>query len=177
MRTLCQALAASSLFLAAGSAVAETDLALPAGEYYSSYYNRLLCTSFDDTNIAAPAGVVDRGLVFKKLSSDRPMDNYLLKAEFKAAGGASTCNYSAVFYMDQTNRRLITLTDSKAFADDGADCSEGKDFLDAQFTPRVDAIWLEHPSRISIRFAFEGAAAVCGEGVEKVGVLFTQRRP
>ncbi len=109
-------------------------------------------------------------LKFKQITTDRTLDNGLLKASF--IEGSGICNYSAIMYADNS-AQTIALVESKAYAVRGeSDCSKGKKFLDKILDFNKYHYW-GHPHHLTIMVKDKNAHKHCGENSTHIGIDFT----
>lgn len=150
------------------SSLANSDLVLE-GERWLASHKGYVCAAFTDY-AATPADHSTLNVKFQKLSTDRTLDNILIKATFDANG--VECSYSSILLADN-DASTIVLVDSKAFSkiDTSVDCSEGKELLDAQFADNNYLYW-GHPHHATIMVPSTDAVELCGEGATHIGIDF-----
>ncbi len=152
-------------------AFAQTDIQLPQ-EKWAGQFTKFVC---DDSGqaVSAPTTMSNMNVNFEMISTDRTLDNALLRATFTENG--RTCRYNAVLFADNANNR-VQLVQSLAFTTEGEatayrDCVQGKEVLD-QLLLDNEYLYYGHPHNLAIMAPMVDAANVCGEGAEFVGINF-----
>lgn len=159
---------ASALLLAfsLSSFAQDADLVL-AGEKWIAKHTGVVCAAFTPT-VALPSGFANINVKFETVTTDKTLDNGLIKATFTENG--NSCRYSAFLLADNA-ASTIRLVESKAFgADKNVDCSNGKSVLDAALESN-DYLYYGHPHNLAIMVPVEGAAAICN-GSNLIGINF-----
>ncbi len=157
------------LLLSTVTSLAQTgDLILPDARYLAKF-DRLVCRDFDEAGIQTPESLASDGVVFEKLVADGMVIQFLVTAVFRR--GEVVCHYSALLMRARKNN--LARTDSRVYSDHAeADCSAGKEKLDALFT-RMPFAYTSHPIRfISLKIPTVDAVQVCGEGANSIRLVF-----
>lgn len=142
------------------------DLVL-AGEKWISKHTGYVCAAFT-ANTAAPSAFANMNVKFETVTTDRTLDNGLIKATFTENG--NVCRYSAFLLADNA-AATIRLVESKAYSvTKNADCSNGKSVLDAALESN-DYLYYGHPHNLAIMVPVEGAQAICN-GSNLIGLNF-----
>ncbi len=150
------------------NSMANKDLELP-GEKWLAKNTGYLCNAFG-TAVAAPSTHDLYNVKFTQLSTDSSLDNVRVLASFNQDG--AECSYSLILLADNA-AGTTKYVDSNAYAVSGtSDCLAGKAILDEQFSAN-DYLYWGHPHHVTLMIAEESATAICGEGVERVGIDFT----
>lgn len=143
----------------------EGDLVLE-GERWISKFNGYVCDESGES-VATPSSFTELNVTFEKLTTDRSLDNVLIKGSFKQDG--AVCRYSALLFADN-DIKTFSFVESRAFAVAGAsDCSFGKRILDDSFQ-FGDYLYYGHPHNVALMASVRGALNVCGG--DTVGVNF-----
>lgn len=143
------------------------DLELP-GEKWLASHTGYICNAFGE-EIDAPASHALYNVEFTGLSTDRTLDNVLVKANFEQEG--STCSYSLRLFADNDAGTTVYV-DSKAYATSGAsDCLAGKELLDSQLSSNQYLYW-GHPHHVSLVIEENSAATLCGGNAATVAIDF-----
>jgi hypothetical protein len=158
------ALAAVSV---APAAFAQSDLELP-GERWLTKFTKYVCDA-NGVSVSAPLAFSKYRVEFSGISTDRSLDNGLIKANFQDNG--LDCAYSA-FLLADNKAATIKLVESRAHAAGvEAGCEAGKAMLDAALADNV-YLYYGHPHNLAIMVPVEGASDVCGPEATHVGVNF-----
>lgn len=165
-------LAAMALFPAAFAAANEGDLVLP-GERWIAKFDKYVCAAFGAA-VARPAAFEEFNVNFEQITTDRTLDNILLKASFEENG--VYCRYNAFLFADNAEQ-TVRFVESKAYAPNGgSDCAGGKALLDTalQFNKYL---YYGHPHNAAIMVSVPGAEAVCGQNLIGVNFVVKGRVP
>lgn len=156
------------LFLFSQAAFAGSDLVLP-GERWEATFTGHLCEAYGDA-ANAPQSHQDMNVEFETITTDRTLDNGLIKATFTENG--EKCRYSALMFADN-NASTIRLVESKAYSlESDSRCEMGRETLDRQLESTNDYLYWGHPHRLTIMVPAQDAAQVCGENATHVGINF-----
>jgi hypothetical protein len=144
-----------------------SDLTIP-GERWLAKGEGYRCAAYG-TDVVAPTSHSDMNVTFEQITTDRTLDNGLLKASFTENG--VECRYSAILLADNA-AGTIGLVESKAYSVDGTvDCETGKEVLDNQLEFN-DYLYWGHPHRLTIMIPDASAEGVCGVGATHIGINF-----
>jgi hypothetical protein len=154
--------------LFSSSAFANTDLVLP-GERWLAKASGYICQAFG-AKVEAPSIHQEMNLRFESISTDRTLDNGLIKATFSENG--TLCRYSAILLADN-DQSTIKLVKSKAYApnQNEVECEEGKSILDENLASNNYLYW-GHPHHLTILSPVEGSQVICGDSATHVGIDF-----
>lgn len=146
------------------------DLALEGARWLAKSTG-FVCAADPATLVEAPADLAALKVTFEQAVTDFSLDNALITATFSPEEG-TTCRYSFLTVADNA-AKTATFVQSRVFASEGeASCTEGGALLDAAFASN-QYIWKERGHMLTIITPSTGAAAICGEGVDSIGVQFT----
>lgn len=153
--------------LSVNSAFAQDGDLVLAGEKWIASFKNYVCVAFGPS-VEAPSAFKDMNVVFEKITTDSTLDNGLIKATFEVNG--KTCRYNA-FVLADNDASTLKLVESKAYAPNkDADCSAGKEVLDAAFKAD-DYLYYGHPHNLAIMAPVAGASDIC-PGSSLVGINF-----
>lgn len=94
------------------------------------------CGSFEDLPVPAPEIYTQKEIQFKKLSADRPLNNFMLEVSYKGQD-SSTCNYTSLYVR---NRATLKLDLAYSEVDAPEVCGATKEWLDTELAnPGYDA--------------------------------------
>lgn len=151
--------------LATSAASFGQDLTLP-GEKWIASHKGFVCDDSGES-VAAPQAFAEISLEFERVTTDRTLDNALIKASFIENG--SVCRYSAILFADNA-AETIELVESKAYSVDGqSECAYGAKLLDDALAYN-DYLYYGHPHNLAIMTKVSGASEVCAN--ELVGINF-----
>lgn len=147
--------------------LADSDLVLP-NERWEAKFTGYLCQAYGD-DVTAPNSHQNMDVRFETVTTDRSLDNGLIKAIFNENG--ETCRYSALMFADN-DASTIRLVESKAYSTSSdSRCENGRRTLDQQLDQN-DYLYWGHPHRLTIMVPTPGAEKVCGEDATHVGLNF-----
>ncbi len=147
--------------------LASGDLTLP-GERWVAQFNGYVCAAFTDFT-PQPQSHQDISVEFETLTTDRTLDNALIKATFVEDG--EVCRYSAILFADNA-AFTSTLVDSKAYSTNGnSECLNGKALLDSQFQLN-DYLYYGHPHNLSFMLPESDLSGICPAGATHIGANF-----
>lgn len=159
------ALALMALLPAAHGLATEGDMVLP-GERWIAKFDKYVCAAFGPS-VARPSALESINATFEQITTDRSLDNILLKATFEEDG--VTCRYNVLLFADNA-AQTVRLVESKAYAPaGGSHCSNGKTVLDTAFVFN-QYLYYGHPHNAAIMMPVPGAEAICGN--QLIGVNF-----
>ena len=156
------------MILPFAQAQANQDLVLES-ERWLAKFTAYVCAD-GNTQVATPAELASKNVVFTTASADYSLDNILLKATFEENG--AVCRYSTLLFADNTGF-TIKLVESKAFSEDGSsDCAAGKAALDTllAFNP-----YKYLHGRAAVYVPVADAAALCGADTVGIHLQVTGR--